>query len=203
MIKKYQEYVEGRINEYIKNDERFTCEDLAINLLIDFASENGLPVSFSNESGLILDAGNKAYDNIEAFRNDVLKTTAAEDLMNVTADQSKDNIQKGDLLLHHSEKKERINHTQVVSYTTDDVVMINQGNFVKPGEMILRNSSDPQKWGGLRYIGSKIQRGVYNKETGNYMRSGHRTDELYISKNVIGRRWDFSWFNWKQMIYKK
>jgi hypothetical protein len=109
----------------------------------------------------------------------------------------------GDLLLHYSEKKERVNHTQIVTYSSDDVVMINQGNFVSAPSMLIRNSGDPQKWGGLRYIGSKIERGVYNKETGNYIREGKKTEGLYKSNKVLGRSWNYSWSNWKKSVYNE
>ena len=194
-IAKYQEYVAGRINEYIENDEKFTCEDLAANLLIDFASENGLPVSFSNESGLILDAGNEAYDNIEDFRNDVLETTGANDLVNTSVEQDKNDMRKGDLLLHSNEETGRVNHTQVVTYSDNDVVRIFQGNL--KGRIF---SSNPKN---ILYGGTAIQRGVYNKQTGNYIREGSKTKGLYKSKNVSGRRWNFSLFNFKQQVYSK
>src|SRR5690554_3661708 len=49
-IKLYRSFVHERVKEYKSEQRRYTCEDLAIDLLIDFASTNNLPVSFYNLS---------------------------------------------------------------------------------------------------------------------------------------------------------
>jgi len=38
-IQKYSEYVSNKVSKYQANNEKFTCEDFALSLLIDFASE--------------------------------------------------------------------------------------------------------------------------------------------------------------------
>jgi len=58
----YRDFVADRVAQYEAKQERYTCEDIAINLLIDFASTFRLPISFFNASG-VYDAGSEEFNN--------------------------------------------------------------------------------------------------------------------------------------------
>ena len=122
----YRDFVSDKVAQYEANQERYTCEDLAINLLIDFAAKNKLPVSFFNLSG-VYDAGSEEFNNIDEYRNAVLVSTGAPDLLQNTIEIPKEKLQEGDVILHYSESKGRVNHTQVVTGVDDEIVEIKQG----------------------------------------------------------------------------
>ena len=189
-IEKFRKEIPNIIKNYEEQDKRFTCEDLAISSIIDFASENKLPVTFINESGTY-DASSKNYDNVDDYKHDVLKTTAAVDLLNNTTEVKKSELLAGDIILHKNEKG-RIHHTQVVTFSNNNITLIKQGNFDWGP---IRNSSDPDSWGGRRYIGAKIQTGMYINKNGDYVRNGNKTKGLLFSNITVGRRWDYSFFN--------
>ncbi len=201
-IKKYEEFAAQKAAEYESNEVRCTCEDLALNIMIDFASENQLPLQITNNSGengasVTLDAASEDYSDVDGFRNEVLSTTGANDLSNGTntVDVSKNDLKKGDMLLFVNSEG-RGHHTQVVTFTTPGVVNINQGNFDQGG---LRQSSDPNFLGGAGYIGAKVQRGTYDRSNGgkyyNHSTGGQR-DGLLNASGVRGKRWNF--FKWNK-----
>jgi len=45
-LENYSNYVTDKVAEYQANNTKFDCADLAVTLLVGYASENGLPVSF-------------------------------------------------------------------------------------------------------------------------------------------------------------
>lgn len=191
----YRNSVDAQTQKYQEAGTRMTCEDLAANALIDFASKNGLPVSFMNGEGFF-DASDKKYQDVETFRHDVLKSTGAVDLMENTTPIAKTDLLPGDMILHYNDEP-RIHHTQLVTMTDDEIVQIRQGNF---DWGLIRNSADPQAGGGRRYIGSTVQFGLYLKRSGDYYREGERTEGLLNSSTTIGRRWNFDTFNFRKKV---
>ncbi len=199
-ISSYRDFVSKRAGEYQKKNERYTCEDLAIDLLIDFASKHSLPVSFVNLSGVYHTSSEK-FQSVEEFRSAVLTSTGAPDLLHNTIAISKEELQPGDIILHYSESKKRVNHTQVVVNTDSEIISIKQGNF---DWGLIRNSANIDN--SRRYIGSMIQDGLYLKKTGDYYRDGDKTQGLLNSKITYGREWNFDEFNSNQKLneaYKK
>ena len=66
-IKKYREYTPKKIEEYRSKNMRFTCEDLGLSVLIDFASENNLPVTITNGSGKYSSLGIRQGGKIDSM----------------------------------------------------------------------------------------------------------------------------------------
>ncbi|MEJ1237449.1 DUF6443 domain-containing protein [Chryseolinea sp. T2] len=195
--KKYSAFVGQRAREIQDSGVECTCEDFAVNVLIDFASENNLPVTFENGTGTY-DASNVAYTDIEAFKSDVLKTTGAADLAKTTTEVSKTDVAPGDLFLHKNDKG-RINHTQVVTGTTNDVITIKQGNFKEAPELLWNRSSDPKS---KFYIGTEIQNGTYLRLNGDYIRGNSRTEGLLNSDRIQARKWNFQLFNFRNKLHQ-
>ena len=189
----YSNYISPKITQYEKNNELFTCEDLALSLLIDFASENSLPVIIKNSRG-IYNSNDKKYDNPADYKKKVLSTTAAGHLLKNTIDINKGDVKPGDIVLMDDGAGNGPNsldgkpgHTQVIEKNTQGVFNIKQGNF---------DETKRGKYGSDNYGGINIQA----------RRLDTNTDEFYGSDNVPRpsasqkyglwyRRWDFNSFN--------
>lgn len=148
--KKYKEYVATKIEEYKNLKLKFTCEDLSLSLLIDFANENKLPLVIKNGSGSY---DISKYKDIDKYKRKVLSTTAANDLMANTKQIDSTSVTKGDLILmdngNYGKQKDGImSHTQVVVGKDNGILEIRQGNFTEG-----MNS----RYGSSNYGGCEIQ----------------------------------------------
>lgn len=189
--KKYEDYIPLKIFEYEKNKKRFTCEDLALSILIDFASENSLPLNIKNNSGTYNSSDNK-YSDPEKYKKDVLSSTAANDLMQNTVAVDKTNISSGDLILMdtgtpNGTKDNEMSHTQVVTKNENGVLTIKQGNF----------SNGSSKYGSLFYGGTMISERTL--DTNRDVFKGAGNNEVPNASNAFGinyRRWNFG--AWKK-----
>ena len=176
MIGKYRDYVSSKMQEYINDGKEFTCEDLVLSTIIDFASENGLPFEMKNGTGAY-DATSDDYSDVATFKNDVLKTSGANDLQN-NANTSSINLgsaQKGDILLKRN-NDDIATHAQLVTSKGNNTLGIHQGNsgvlsYVKYLRGFLK-AGDPNSF---FYTGQPIQSGSYNLTTGTYTRPGSVT----------------------------
>jgi len=194
----YNQFVNERLSEYERNGRNFTCEDLALSLLIDYASQNGLPVSITNNSGLFrsertYSSNSNEFNSIEGFKTAVLSTTGARDLMKSsnTVPMQLQYLTRGDLLLldtglpngQHDGIKE---HVQVVTNSNSQSVDIAQGSLGR------RGSSNPN---ARNYIGVPITRGSYNLSTNNYQRGNTIVRNGFETFGVSFRRWNFYRWN--------
>lgn len=191
-VKKFQSYSASKTEEYSKACKQFTCEDLAISLAVDFASENNLPFQFSNETGTF-DPTADVYTNTDQYKTAVLKSSGANDLANDknTSETSIDKAKGGDLILMKThEDSKKYNHTQVITKTTSSQVDIAQGNL---NYRIL--SQNPSS---IFYGGVNIQRGSYYKGKNSYFNKTkieyHQGDFLQQNKATV-RSWNFLDFN--------
>jgi hypothetical protein len=186
-IKSYQTYASKRAEEYAKSGTACTCEDLALNILIDFASANGLPLVIANQSGAYSAAAD-AFTDVQGFRNSVLETTGARDLQNPlnTTAVALSGIATGDLLLGRRETGVAF-HTQVVTSIEPNAIGIHQGNF---GTSLFNRTSDPSSW---FYKGAPVQRGTINLESGVFTNRtlGRTVDNFITVYNIEPRRWRF------------
>ena len=189
--KKYEDYIPLKISEYEKNKKRFTCEDLALSILIDFASENSLPLNIKNNSGTYNSSDDK-YSNPEKYKKDVLSSTAANDLMQNTVAVDKTNISSGDLVLMdtgtpNGTKDNEMSHTQVVTKNEKGVLTIKQGNF----------SSGSSKYGSLFYGGVNIQSRTLDTNKDIFISaSGSKIPNASNAFGINYRRWNFG--AWKK-----
>ena len=195
-IKLYQSHLSGMIKNRSKENRYFTCEDLALSVLIDFAMVHGLPISIKNGSG-IYDSRSDKYSSYTEFKNDILKTTGAIDLQNNhnTQSISENNAQVGDIILNRNGDNTPT-HVQLVYYINEDIWGIAQGNsnFLNkvPGASRLLNASDPNS---RFYIGANIQFAEYHTSKDEYKRKNKEPIKRFSKKkNISIRRWNFEKF---------
>ncbi|MFC1761474.1 toxin TcdB middle/N-terminal domain-containing protein [Planctomycetota bacterium] len=196
-IGQYREYVAMRADEYVKNGTKSTCEDFALNVLIDFASQNGLPVSISTGSG-VFNASSDDYSNVDSFRTTVLTRTGASDLQKDENTRRIDigNASKGDLVLSTNERG-RADHTQLITSKSSDVIGIHQGNYRKDRLSFVSYKANPKD--PFFYKGSKIQQGKFVKDSGTqtytYTREGNSTRDAMRKFGIQVRTWNFEKWN--------
>lgn len=174
-IQKFEGFVKQKISDYIDNGNQYTCEDFALSTLLDFASENNLPVSIKNGSDTY-SSNSDDYDNESDFKNAVLTTTGARDLQrseNTVAADSK-NLQSGDILILRNSNGIG-HHVQVVASSSKNSINVAQGNSgianVIPFSSGLFGAGNPKS---IFYTGTRVETGVYNLLNNTYSRTTYR-----------------------------
>ena len=186
-IDNYSKYIDAKITEYIEKGQKFTCEDLSLSLLIDFACENNLPVTIKNESGTFSSYSDN-FSNINDFKNTVLSTTGASDLEMNTIGIDLADIQPGDLIcmdtgIPNAAKDNKYSHIQVVAVCIDNFIGIRQGNI----------SSGSAKYNSFLYGGEKIQGRAYDIKNDIFINT-YKNTLVPNASTVFGmsfRRWNF------------
>jgi hypothetical protein len=147
-----------RAKELAEQGVQFTCEDLALTILIEFASSHGLPLTITNESGSY-NAASDDSDNRKQFLDVVLKSTGASDLQNPrnTTETSLENLAPGDLILHVTSEGVAT-HTQVVTTVEQGLIVILQGNFNWLTMLTDTGSADPNS---PLYVGTGLKTAVF------------------------------------------
>ena len=172
MIQKYRDNVAAIAATYREKGIECTCEDFALGTLIDFASENSLPLTIVNGSGTYSAASDK-FSDAESFKNEVQKTTAAKDLQNDknTTESHFNSAKPGDIFLKRNDK-DVATHVQVVTKVTDNKIDIRQGNAgilnSVPGASRILDASNPKS---PFYTGVPVQSGSYDLKSGSYSRA--------------------------------
>jgi len=116
-IEAYRQFAVQQAEEYYANGGEMTCEDLALMLLIGFASENGLPLSLTDGDGNTFDVASDDFTSVGEFSETVTSEMGAKDLMlNSVSSQE---IIPGNFMLMNNGKND-ISHTQVITGTVQD-----------------------------------------------------------------------------------
>ncbi|MCR5614472.1 hypothetical protein [Treponema sp.] len=190
-IEQYSQYVDSKIEQYQNNNQKFTCEDLSLCLLIDFASENNLPITITNGTGTY-SSNSEDFSSIEEFKETVLSSTGACDLKFNTIDIDISKMQAGDLICMDigtpwGPQDGEYSHIQVINIRLGDCFGIRQGN-------IERGSS---KYNSVFYGGEYIQNRVYNFKKDIFMNinKGSSVPEATSAFGMAFRRWDFYKWN--------
>lgn len=197
---------------------RFTCEDFAIRLLIQYAASKGLPIKLVD--------GVRTYRNMEVygqpeherydssmygFADMVELTYGAPDMQRINSNtialRNVHDLKPGDILALTKDLKGQVSrrqahHIQLVVGTSMDVINIYQGDsddtIHRPitwiNRLLGRNAADPQQ---SAYAGFPIEVGAFRKtESGwdyrNSMTGSFKPD--YI-KDFDYYRWNFMGFN--------
>jgi hypothetical protein len=198
-VQGYQSFVQSQTQQYIKDGKEFTCEDLALSLLVDYSSQNGLPVTIVNGSGTF-DARSDNYTDVATFKNDVLTTTGARDLQNPnnTTGIAMNNAKSGDMILNLNNDG-NAHHTQVVysfnsQYGIASIVQGNSGimNGMPFGSKIF-HAGDPNS---AFYTGLPIENGIYFTKSDYYknLTTGNVINNYSTAKHISVRRWKFNRF---------
>jgi RHS repeat-associated protein len=199
----YSEYVKARASDYEAGKatyRRCTCEDFAINLLIDFASQNGLPVRLISRPGLVFDSRSMKFHGVAEFRDAVNRHFGAGDVRSAANTESiLPGIPPGDLFLLAAARPGDLvtypEHIQVVTDVTATTVQIHQGNLATAeGGRVYWRRSDPSPQ--AFYVGYPVRRGDYEKSSGSYRRSGNPYQRYYFRLNKAEVRiWRFAAWN--------
>jgi hypothetical protein len=202
-IKKYQSFVAKKIDEYRKNNDHYSCEDLALSLLVDFASENKLPLAIETGSGKFTN-NDANINNPEQFRNTVDVHAGASDVGNdkntVKVNGSFTSGLAGDLIMTKWRNNENghnagiAHHIQVITWATSWGYGMAQGD--EPGWY--HNAKLYHDYLGGKY--SKVQLLFYDFKADlykNYFKNTQQTDFSKGDKESYRelRRWNFMKFN--------
>ena len=202
-ISKYRSFIEVETAKMVEEENRFTCEDFALHLLIEFASNNNLPVTVINGTGT-LNAGSEEFPSKRIFRLLAFNSTGANDLKNTTnligeGNEGFKKGQKGDIILLDYDGANNdgdANHTQVITGTTMGInkrIWISQGNTV----------GGSSNYNSLLYGGAWIQDGVWDLEDNSYYNFYREieTPNATYELNPKVYEWNFNLFNFMQTPY--
>ena len=194
-IKQYEKFAGRQAEIYKNNGDRFACEDLALQVLIDFASQNGLPVILQNDVGVFNASDTKwnTYSSpLKAFRDQLLSSTNSNHILkfNNTNVIEVNDLVSGDMLVQVNEKG-RGHHTQLVRDANSFWIEIIQGSLKTSWG---RLTSNPGSIFG--YKGTLLNTSYYNKKGGTYFSGYSHTFENFNKlKQFKSRRWNFYQFN--------
>jgi len=193
---------------------RFTCEDFAFEILIEFASRNKLPLKIKTGSAVFKNidmdyqSGNKTAPPTPAgFALDVAYASGAPDVLKNSLPVADNNLLPGDLFVEFNG-----GHIQVVTGVGPGRVEIMQGNFPGPGETPRRKWTSYLELGpwiratntgnreSSNYLGSPVQNAVYEQRNGKWMYQRLYGDYRDWDADVWGSmnkhvRWNFAEFN--------
>jgi hypothetical protein len=194
-ISEYSKFAGTQANIYKDAGKRFTCEDLALQVLIDFASQNGLPVIIQNDEGTFNASDSKWNNNvlpIRSFRDQLLSSTNSNHLLNFsnTVGIEINDLLSGDLLVQVNNKG-RGHHTQLITGINNFWIEIIQGNTEGS---LFRQTGNPSSIFG--YVGTVLNTSYYNRSDGSfYSGNTHMFFEANIFNQFVRRRWNFNKFN--------
>ena len=210
-ISKFQEQLNNKLRELNTSDETFTCDDLALETIIDFASANKLPFKWVTGSGTF-DASDSKYSNEKEFLNDVKKHSGAPDFAN-NANTIKigiSNVQTGSLNVLTAIGKSAPNHIQVISSVFNDNKSVvekgylgitgfiaAQGNFRLPVWLWNRytSSGNPE---AFNYLGVHMQAGIYDATRNIWVSPETGTTENFLGGHYSNEYRNYNFLNWNK-----
>lgn len=196
-IKQYQTFVLTNAKEYIEEDEKeetnkkekYTCEDFALALLIDFSVKNNLPVVIRGNRD-IYDSRNPKYNSIIEFKKNVFDKNAANHLMENTVPIDVSDAKPGDLILmdtglYGGKRDDIINHVIVITKIDGDSFLLAQGNHTGKKIRGAYYKTD-------NYQGMPVESRKYNWKTDVYYGSGdNEYPDAIKGFGMQFRRWNF------------
>ena len=122
-IKQFRSELKNTLKALNNSDQKFTCDDLALQCIVSFSSKNNLPFKWTTGSGTFNAADDK-YTNTSGFLLDVKQHSGAPDFAKDANTTKVDlqNIQPGTLNVLTATGKTNPNHIQVISYVASDGV---------------------------------------------------------------------------------
>jgi RHS repeat-associated protein len=185
-IKKFADDLPAYIQKYTARKDKFTCDNLGLSVIMDFSKDNQLPFQWETESKSF-DAASSEYSDYNTFSHDVKATSGAPDFQNKenTVGVNASDADRGSILLNAKASNGRAHHVQMIMGKSNDgsTLLIKQGNFTSflPAQRIW-GTGDPSS---MRYLGTSIQTGTYNRQTDTWRNITKTTIVLIsLSKNV-------------------
>lgn len=192
---------------------RFTCEDFAVRVLVQFAASRGLPVK--------LTTGVRTYKNTEiygqpeherydstmyGFADMVELTYGAPDMqregLNTLRLNGPEALRSGDILAQANDNAGIAHHIQLVLTTGPSKIEVVQGNssgaIFRPASTVMRmlgmNQADPQN---SAYAGMSIEHGLYIRQGDDwdYKNVTTGTERRNFLRTFHFHRWNFDEFN--------
>jgi hypothetical protein len=200
-IGEYRAYVAKEGPNKATQGLKCTCEDLAIEIVSEFAWKNGLPIFFANGAHDFPDGITpEEYSNYSDFLNEVQKTSAAIDVARIVdvVPKSHDSVpaslgvaKPGDLILLYNP----IHHVQVVTSASPSEVKIVQGNTDRH---LLGGGQDPRSPGYIGVIAAEKSY-VLDRASGKWLYPD--AGELFREENGRLRIWSFAAWNSRMIKY--
>jgi RHS repeat-associated protein len=105
--KGFAKYAQNKLIEYEKSGKKIDCADLALSVLVGYASENGLALQLNSADGkTTFDSNSDSYNSVGEFLNGTKETkgvlslsTANGDIKSNTFSLDKANKQPGDMII--------------------------------------------------------------------------------------------------------
>jgi len=210
-IIQYGKELNNTLKALSNSDQKFTCDDLALQTIVSFSSKNNLPFKWETGSG-IFDAAADKYTSTKDFLLDVKQHSGAPDFANNnnTTPVGLQNIQPGTLNVLTSEGNKNPNHIQVISSVLSDGTpsMFNsfkggvngyiaaQGNFkggLFGGRML--GSDNPNS---MRYLGTPVQAGEYNIKTNTWLSPQTGSTTNFIGGHYTNQYRNFNFLNFNR-----
>lgn len=206
-------FLEWRSDGSINKRLTATCEDFAIRILVEFAFRNNLPIKITTNAGVFrnmepLDQSDDTLPNVYGFMQKVMRSCAAQDMLNDrnTRQVHNEQVEPGDLLVQlNSQGGAR--HVQITTQNTGKSIIVIQGNqeykyhyralywIAKKLTGNKSNSvSDPNAKG---YEGMSLGEGEFSKNREKWayknLKTGFTSPDFL--RQFVGRSWNFSEFN--------
>jgi hypothetical protein len=197
---------------------RFTCEDFAVRVLIQYAASKGLPIklvdgvrTYRNMEVYGQAEHNKYDSSLYGFADMVELTYGAPDMQRINANTvvvaDADEIRAGDILALAKDLKGQMSkglahHIQLVVSKAPDSINIYQGNsddtIHRPitwiNRILGRNGADPQR---SAYAGLPVEMGIFSKSGSAWhyrnMQTGKAQSDYLKYFEIY--RWNFMEFN--------
>ncbi len=205
-VAEYRNSVADKVSAYKVDNKDFTCEDLCLSTVMEFARDNNLPFKFTT-GDQNFDASSVEYNNYESFSNDVLKKSAAADIDN-DANSSLKTLgaaESGDLLMSTRKGSESAHHVGLITGLENSKLKGFQGNFSRDygkkakiaNKLGFTDVANPQHGS---YIGAPIQPFIWNLKTNVYHSKGRNSlwgsPSLNFSKSEKRTIREFNFLNW-------
>ncbi|MDR0231380.1 MAG: hypothetical protein LBI82_04600 [Dysgonamonadaceae bacterium] len=125
-LENFQQFVADRLKQYVDNNKKANCASLAFDLIIDYASENGLQLTLQTKDGRSFDSNADVYNTVDDFKygakgdngqrdksTSVFTQMFARDVSSNTTTVDKANTVAGDMA--------------ILTAPADHIVIFNQG----------------------------------------------------------------------------
>jgi hypothetical protein len=127
-INGFSSYAQSKLNEYAKNGTKMDCADLALSILIGYASDNGLPLQLTTADGkTTFDSNSDNFNTVTDYQSAVTSGISANDIPSNTFSVDKSDKQTGDMIL----LTKPVNH--VASYSSVNPNKLTYGNLTDDG----------------------------------------------------------------------
>ena len=180
----------------------YTCDDLALQLIVDFASENNLPFKWfvGNYTTDFFDASDPKYSNVQDFLLDLKSHSGAPDFASSknTTQVDLENIQSGTLNVLTSLGRKVPNHIQIITSVFHNGSNVSgfeaaQGNMNFLGRGL--GSNNPNSW---RYPGVQVQTGTYNVYSNTWACPQTGTTRCFIGCAYNNMFRNFNFLSWNK-----